>query len=79
MTDRNDMPEKTHCACKFSSGDVLSKSCEFHRRMIAAERERCATVCERMRPHGGRAWSEGQAACHEALSVAAAHIRAGLG
>lgn len=39
------------------------------------ERERAATICERMRPHGGRAWSEGQQAAHEALSDAARIVR----
>lgn len=28
--NEDDMPEKGHCACKFSSGGVLSKSCKFH-------------------------------------------------
>ena len=27
----SDMPEPGHCACKFSSGGVLSKECAFHK------------------------------------------------
>lgn len=70
------LPDKGHCACKFSSGGVLSRSCEFHQRLLMAEREKNAAICEAMRPTGGRAWTEAQAACYEALSMAAVNIRA---
>ncbi len=39
------------------------------------ERERAASICELMRPAGGRAWTEGQLACWECLTDAAMHIR----
>ena len=43
---------------------------------VAAQvRERCAQVCERARPDGGRAWDEAQHACFDALSHVAAFIR----
>lgn len=29
----SNMPDKGHCACKFSSGGVLSKSCQWHNAM----------------------------------------------
>ena len=37
--------------------------------------EDAAQICEEMRPHGGRAFTEGQEACFAALSDAAANIR----
>ena len=37
--------------------------------------ERAAWICEATRPHGGRAWTEGQAAAFEVLTVAAERIR----
>jgi len=43
------------------------------------ERERAATICERMRPHGGRIWSEGQQAAHDALTAAARIVRSANG
>ncbi len=47
---RDTMPEPGHCACKFSSGGVLSKGCEWHKRLldaaVLAEREACALVCD---------------------------------
>jgi uncharacterized protein YaaQ len=43
---------------------------------VYAERERCAQICERVRPTRGRALSAEQAACYEALTYAAKEIRA---
>lgn len=40
-----------------------------------AERERCATIAEAMRPTGGRQWTDEQLACYEALTDCAANIR----
>lgn len=37
--------------------------------------ETCAGICERMRPEGGRQWSEAQSACFDALTDAAKAIR----
>ena len=37
--------------------------------------ETAAKVCERMRPHGGRAFSDEQMACFDALTDAAKNIR----
>jgi hypothetical protein len=37
--------------------------------------EEAAQICEAMRPHGGRAFDEAQAACFAALSDAAENIR----
>lgn len=37
--------------------------------------EEAAKLCDLTRPHGGRAWTEEQAACFEALSHAAESIR----
>lgn len=42
---------------------------------LAAERERCASICEAM-IIGGRAWTQEQAIAAEALGAAAANIRA---
>lgn len=44
---------------------------------VAAERERCAKLCEAARPAGGRQWDEAQAACYEALTHVAEYIRTG--
>jgi cytochrome b len=43
---------------------------------VAAERERCANVCERM-VVGGRAWTHEQQVSAEALLAAAKNIREG--
>ena len=42
------------------------------------ERERCASICEAMRPRGGRIFTDEQLACFEALSEAAENIRKGI-
>lgn len=46
-------------------------------RAVAAERERCAKICEAM-VVGGRAWSEEQRAAGQALLAAAENIRTGV-
>lgn len=38
--------QSTHCACKFSSGGVLSKSCEFHARLKEATIRQCAEILQ---------------------------------
>ena len=38
--------------------------------------ERCANLCEKARPTGGRAWEEAQTACFDALTHVAQCIRA---
>lgn len=45
---------------------------------VAAERERCASLCERARPPGGRAWSETQRSSWDSLTYVAKIIRAGV-
>jgi hypothetical protein len=46
-------------------------------KILQEERDRCAMICEGLRPFGGRAWTEGQFACYEALTTASAVIRNG--
>ncbi len=74
MTEENEFPQKGRCACKFSSGGVLSKQCEFHTRLIQSaisqERNRCAQVCEKMIPSR-------ELACRGTLIDCAAAIRGG--
>lgn len=43
---------------------------------VAAERERCATLCEDAKPRGGRMWTDEQAACFDCLTHVAEAIRA---
>jgi hypothetical protein len=47
----------------------------YAERAVAAERERCAKLCEQARPKGGRMWDEPQAACFSALTHVAEAIR----
>ena len=42
---------------------------------VAAERERCAKLCEAAQPAGGRQWDEAQSACFDALGHVATVIR----
>lgn len=66
----------------FTPQECLSWGAEIQRlsQLVAAqaadeEREECARVPEKMRPAGGRAWSEEQAACFNALTDCAEAIR----
>lgn len=45
--------------------------------VLRNERERAAKVADRMRPSGGRMWTEEQSACFEALTECAKAIREG--
>lgn len=60
------MPEKGHCACKFSSGGVLSKCCEFHTRWMRQEIENetkaCAATAEQCEIETTHGWREAIAA-----------------
>ena len=43
---------------------------------VAAERERCAKLCEEAKPKGGRMWTDEQAACFDCLTHVSEAIRA---
>lgn len=62
---------------KINWGDPLTP--ELARSIVeatrAAERERCAKLCEAAQPTGGRMWDEAQSACFSALECVAAVIR----
>lgn len=49
----------------------------FEQSEVGKERERCASICEAIRPHGGRAFTPEQFAVFDALSHAADCIRKG--
>jgi hypothetical protein len=48
----------------------------FAERLLAAERERCAKLCDDAKPRGGRMWTDEQAACFDCLTHVATAIRA---
>ena len=61
---------------KMSSFEVAKLIAEVRTQENNDALERCASLCEKARPTGGRAWDEAQAACFDALTHVAKHIRA---
>ena len=77
MTDEERHCKKVAEACK---GEFWEDLAYLLLRERAAARavalEQAAAACEKARPAGGRAWSNEQAACYEALTHVADYIRA---
>ncbi len=60
----------------YSADQMLAYAQAYGDARAAAERERCAKVCDEAKPRGGRMWTDEQAACFDCLTHVAAAIRA---
>lgn len=61
----------------FPLGDEKNRYVLLWNAATTAERERCAALVDALKPHGGRMWTDEQAACFDALSHASEHIQKG--